>query len=102
MSIEWISITLFGSMVLLMLLGLPVAFSTGAVGVIFTALLQGPAAVNIIPTRVFGLMTNYLLGAIPLFIVMAAILASAGLIEEIYEMVYHWVGWLKGGWRRLP
>jgi tripartite ATP-independent transporter DctM subunit len=96
-SIEWISITLFGSMVLLMLLGLPVAFSTGAVGVIFTALLQGPASVNIIPTRVFGLMTNYLLGAIPLFIVMAAILASAGLIQEIYEMVYHWLGWLKGG-----
>jgi tripartite ATP-independent transporter DctM subunit len=74
-----------------------VAFSTGAVGVIFTALLQGPAAMNIIPTRVYGLMTNYLLGAIPLFIAMAAILASAGLIEEIYEMVYHWVGWLKGG-----
>lgn len=97
MSIEWISITLFGSMVLLMMLGLPVAFSTGAVGVIFTALLQGPEAVNIIPTRVFGLMTNYLLGAIPLFIVMATILASAGLIEEIYEMVHHWVGWLKGG-----
>jgi len=96
-SIEWISITLFGSMVLLMILGLPVAFSTGAVGVIFAALLRGPEAVNIVPTRVFGLMTNYLLGAIPLFILMAVILASAGLIQEIYKMVHQWVGWLKGG-----
>jgi tripartite ATP-independent transporter DctM subunit len=97
MSIAWITITMFGSMIVLMLLGLPVAFSTGAVGVIFTAIFQGPAAVNIIPTRIFGLMNNYLLGAIPLFIVMACILERAGLIEEIYEMVHQWMGWLRGG-----
>lgn len=97
MSIEWISVTLFGSMILLMLLGLPVSFATGGVGVIFTALLAGPATVYVVPTRVFGLMTNYLLGAIPLFIAMACILERAGLIGEIYEMVYQWVGWVKGG-----
>ncbi|MGQ9645452.1 MAG: TRAP transporter large permease [Thermodesulfobacteriota bacterium] len=97
MSIELITITMFGSMMLLLLLGLPVAFSCGAVGVIFTAILQGPAAVNIVPTRVFGLMVNYLLAAIPLFIFMACILERAGLIGDIYEMVHNWVGWLKGG-----
>jgi len=97
MSIEMITITMFGSMMLLLLLGLPVAFSCGAVGVIFTAILQGPEAVNIVPTRVFGLMVNYLLAAIPLFIFMACILERAGLIGDIYEMVHHWVGWLKGG-----
>jgi tripartite ATP-independent transporter DctM subunit len=97
MSIELITITMFGSMLLLLLLGLPVAFSCGAVGVIFTAILQGPSAVNIVPTRVFGLMVNYLLAAIPLFIFMACILERGGLIAEIYEMVHHWVGWLKGG-----
>ncbi len=97
MSIEWITVSMFGSMLLLMFLGLPVGFSTGAVGVIFTALLLGPAAVNILPTRIFGLMNNYLLGAIPLFIVMACILERAGLIEEIYNMVHQWMGWLKGG-----
>ena len=97
MSIEWITFSMFGSMLLLMFLGLPVAFSTGAVGVIFTALLLGPAAINILPIRIFGLMNNYLLGAIPLFIVMACILERAGLIEEIYNMVHQWMGWLKGG-----
>ena len=84
-------------MMVLLMLGLPVAFSCGAVGVIFTAILQGPEAVNIVPTRVFGLMVNYLLAAIPLFIFMACILERAGLIGDIYEMVHHWVGWLKGG-----
>ena len=97
MSIEWITILMFGSMLLLMLMGLPVAFSCGTVGVIFTALLQGPSAVNIVPTRIFGLMVNYLLDAIPLFIFMACILERGGLIAEIYEMVHQWLGWLKGG-----
>jgi tripartite ATP-independent transporter DctM subunit len=96
-SIELITITMFGSMLILLLLGLPVAFSCGVVGVIFTAVLQGLPAVNIVPTRIFGLMVNYLLAAIPLFIFMACILERGGLIAEIYEMVHHWVGWLKGG-----
>jgi len=97
MSIEWITVLIFGSMVLVMFLGLPVAFATGVVGIIFTAIFQGAEAVNIVPTRIFGLMTNYLLDAIPLFILMANILERSGIIEDIYNMVYHWLGWLKGG-----
>ncbi|HVP78356.1 MAG TPA: TRAP transporter large permease subunit [Thermodesulfobacteriota bacterium] len=97
MSIELITILMFGSMLFLLLMGLPVAFSCGVVGVIFTALLQGPSAVNIVPTRIFGLMVNYLLAAIPLFIFMACILERGGLIAEIYEMTHQWLGWLKGG-----
>jgi tripartite ATP-independent transporter DctM subunit len=97
MSIEWITITMFSSMLFFMMMGLPVAFACGVTGVIFTAMLQGPAAVNIVPTRIFGLMTNYLLAAIPLFIFMANLLERGGLIEDIYEMVYHWMGGIKGG-----
>jgi tripartite ATP-independent transporter DctM subunit len=97
MSIEWITILMFGSLFFLLGLGLPVAFACGSVGVIFTALLQGPSAVNIVSTRIFGLMTNYLLAAIPLFIFMACILERSGIIEDLYEMVYQWFGVLKGG-----
>jgi len=97
MSIELITILMFGSMLLLLLMGLPVAFSCGTVGIIFTVILQGPSAVNIVPTRIYGLMVNYLLDAIPLFIFMACILERGGLIAEIYEMVHQWLGWLKGG-----
>ena len=97
MSIEWITILMFGSLFFLLGLGLPVAFACGSIGVIFTALLQGAAAVNIVPTRIFGLMTNYLLAAIPLFIFMACILERSGIIEDLYELVYQWFGVLKGG-----
>jgi tripartite ATP-independent transporter DctM subunit len=97
MSIELITVLMFGSLFFLLGLGLPVAFSCGSVGVIFTALLQGPAAVNLVSTRIFGLMTNYLLAAIPLFIFMACILEKSGIIGELYELVYQWLGALKGG-----
>ncbi len=97
MSIELLTVLIFGTMVFFLFMGLPVAFATGVTGVIFTALIQGPSAVNVVPTRIFGLMTNYLLDAIPLFILMANILERSGIIEDIYHMVYHWLGWLKGG-----
>jgi tripartite ATP-independent transporter DctM subunit len=97
MSIEWITVLMFGSLFFLLGLGLPVAFACGSVGVIFTAILQGPAAVNLVSTRIFGLMTNYLLAAIPLFIFMACVLERSGIIEELYELVYQWMGAIKGG-----
>ncbi len=97
MSIELLTIVMFGSLFFLLGLGLPVAFACGSIGVIFTALLQSPMAVNLVPTRIFGLMTNYLLAAIPLFIFMACILEQSGIIHRMYETVYQWVGGLKGG-----
>jgi len=97
MSIELTTIVMFGSLFFLLGLGLPVAFACGSVGVIFTAILQGPAAVNLVSTRIFGLMVQYLLAAIPLFIFMACVLEKSGIIEDLYELVYQWMGWLKGG-----
>jgi TRAP-type mannitol/chloroaromatic compound transport system permease large subunit len=97
LSIELITILMFGSLFLLLGLGLPVAFACGSVGVGFTVLLQGVPALHLVSTRIFGLMVQYLLAAIPLFIFMACILERAGLIEEIYEMIYQWMSWLKGG-----
>jgi tripartite ATP-independent transporter DctM subunit len=97
MSIELMTFLIFGSMVFFLFMGLPVAFACGVTGIIFTAIFQGPEAVNVVPTRIFGLMTNYLLDAIPLFIFMANILERSGIIEDIYHMVYNWLGWLKGG-----
>ncbi len=97
MSIELITILMFGSLFFLLGLGLPVAFACGAVGVIFTVILQGVPALNLVSTRIFGLMVQYLLAAIPLFIFMACILERSGIIEDLYELVYQWMGGIKGG-----
>ena len=97
MPIELITILMFGSLFFLLALGLPVAFACGTVGVFFTVLLQGPSSLNLVSTRIFGLMVQYLLAAIPLFIFMACILERSGIIEDVYETVYQWMAWLKGG-----
>ena len=95
--IEWLSLLLFGSLGVLLMLGLPMAFCTGSLAVIFLYVFGTPAIVNMVPSRIFPFMTDYQLSAVPLFIFMAAILEKAGLIEELFDVVYKWLGGIKGG-----
>src|SRR5690606_40822402 len=55
------------------------------------------AILNMLPSRVFPFMTDYQLSAVPLFIFMAAMLEKAGIIEDLFDIVYKWLGGLKGG-----
>ena len=52
---------------------------------------------NMLPSRIFPFMTDYQLSAVPLFIFMAAMLEKAGIIEELFDVIYKWLGSLKGG-----
>ena len=97
MSIEWITFLMFGSLLLVLLAGMPVAFACGSIGMIFTLLLLGPSGASLGVVRTFTLMNNYLLAAIPLFIFMAAILERSGIMEELYEVIYRWMGGIRGG-----
>ncbi|MBP2233638.1 tripartite ATP-independent transporter DctM subunit [Sinorhizobium kostiense] len=95
--IEWLSLLMFGGLGVLLLLGLPMAFCTGSLAVLFLWLFGNAAMLNMLPSRVFPFMTDYQLSAVPLFIFMAAILEKAGIIEELFEVIYKWLGGLKGG-----
>ena len=53
MSIEWITLLMFGGMILMLLLGLPLAFVTGLIGVVFTLGLYGPAGLPLIASRIY-------------------------------------------------
>ena len=88
---------MFGSLFVLLMMGLPLAFVTGGLGVVFIYLVGDQQMLNIIPSRIFPMMTNSDLAAIPLFIFMASMLERAGLIEEMFEVVYKWMGGLQGG-----
>jgi len=88
---------MFGSLMLVLVAGLPLAFVTGGLGVVFLYLVGDQFMLNLIPSRIFPMMTNYQLSAIPLFIFMAAVLEKAGLIEELFDTVYKWMGGLKAG-----
>lgn len=95
--IFWLTILMFGSLLILLMAGLPLAFVTGGLACIFLFLFGDADMLNILPSRIFPLMTNYQLSAIPLFIFMASVLERAGIIEELYDMVYKLLGGLKGG-----
>jgi len=96
-SIEMLGLLMFGSLAVLLLIGVPMAFALGSTACIFLFLFGTPQMLNMLPTRVFPFMTDYQLSAIPLFIFMAAILEKAGIIEELFDVVYKWLGGLRGG-----
>ena len=95
--IDWLTLLLFGSLGLLLALGLPMAFCTGSLAVIFLFVFGNSAILNMMPSRIFPFMTDYQLSAVPLFIFMAAMLEKAGIIEELFDAVYKWLGSVKGG-----
>ena len=95
--IMWLSILMFGGLAVLLMLGLPMAFCTGSLAVLFLFLFGDVAMLNMMPSRIFPFMTDYQLSAVPLFIFMAAILEKAGVIEELFDVVYKWLGGVKGG-----
>ncbi|MEX0852301.1 MAG: TRAP transporter large permease subunit [Bauldia sp.] len=95
--IAWLTVLMFGSLAILLMAGLPLAFVTGGLGVVFLFVFGTPQILNILPARIFPFMTNYQLSAIPLFIFMAAMLERAGLIEELFDAIYKVLGGLRGG-----
>ncbi|HZH08414.1 MAG TPA: TRAP transporter large permease subunit, partial [Lautropia sp.] len=102
MSAEWMAPAMFAGMVLILLLGYPVAFSLGALGLFFgiAAVLLGvfpPEFMNTLPLRVFGILSNELLLAIPFFTLMGAVLDRCGLAEDLLEGVGQLFGGVAGG-----
>src|SRR5256884_8937445 len=95
--IAWLTVLLFVSLGLLLALGLPMAFCTGSLATIFLFVFGNSAILNMMPSRIFPFMTDYQLSAVPLFIFMAAMLEKAGIIEELFDVIYKWLGALKGG-----
>lgn len=95
--IEWLTLIMFGSLLALLMAGLPLAFVTGGLACVFLFVLGDANALNIVPSRIFPLMTNYQLSAIPLFIFMAAMLERAGIINDMFDVIYKVLGGVKGG-----
>ena len=92
-----VTLLMFGSLVLGLVLGVPLAFAFGGTAIFFTILLWGPAALSIIPLTAYEDGTNYILLAVPLFIFMANILENSGIAEKLYDMMHKWMGRVSGG-----
>jgi tripartite ATP-independent transporter DctM subunit len=96
-SIELTSVLMAVSFVGLLLIGLPLAFAAGAIGVVFGFILYGPPGLILVVTRVFTLLGNNVLISVPLFVFMACLLERSGIAEDIFKVVSAWAGKVPGG-----
>jgi tripartite ATP-independent transporter DctM subunit len=97
LGIELGSYVLVGSIFLLLLSGLPLAWVTGLVALIFTFGWFGGAALPLVTSRIFGFITEYSLVAIPMFILMAALLDRSGIARDLFRGMRILAGRLPGG-----
>lgn len=94
---EWLTVILFGSLIVLLLSGLRLVFAIGGVATFFIIVLWGPHALPILANRTYMAMDMFLLVAVPMFIFMGAMLQRCGIAEDMYELMYHWMSGLRGG-----
>jgi TRAP-type mannitol/chloroaromatic compound transport system permease large subunit len=93
---------MFGTLVIVLLLGYPVAFSLAAVGIGYALLginlgLLTPALLQALPERVWGVMSNDTLLAVPFFTFMGLILERSGMAEDLLDTIGQVFGPVRGG-----
>jgi tripartite ATP-independent transporter DctM subunit len=81
----------------LLFVGFPVAIALAASGLLFGYLGFGMGLFNLLPLRIYGLMENYTLLAIPLFVFMGVMLERSRMAEELLDVIGHAAGGLRGG-----
>lgn len=99
---EWLGPFMFAGALVLLSLGYPVAFSLGGVAIVFGLLgivlgVFDPIFLTAMPQRIFGIMANYTLLAIPYFIFLGAMLEKSGVAEQLLETMGIMFGRLRGG-----
>ena len=102
MTVESFAPLMFGMLIVVMLIGFPVAFSLGALGLAcgFYAIHMGWFPVTFmgnLPLNLFGILSNELLLAIPFFTLMGAILEKCGLAEDLLDSMGQLFGPARGG-----
>jgi tripartite ATP-independent transporter DctM subunit len=94
---EVYALLMLGSFFVLLIIGVPVALTLAIAGFLFGWLGFGSFLFNLLPARVFGVVTNYTLLAIPLFVFMGVMLEKSRMAEDLMEVVGRLAGGLRGG-----
>ena len=99
---EIIAFLLFLAVIIVLLFGYPVAFTLGGVSLCFATvgILTGtfePALLKAFPSRLFGIMTNETLVAVPLFVFMGVMLERSKIADELLDTMASLFGSLRGG-----
>ncbi|MCL2001159.1 MAG: TRAP transporter large permease subunit [Planctomycetes bacterium] len=91
------AIAMFSALLIGLASGHPLAFVLGGLGVMFGLYGWGEGALIIFVNAVFGVMNNYTLVAIPLFVLMANFLTASNVADGLFDSVRYLLGKMKGG-----
>ncbi|MEM6659227.1 MAG: TRAP transporter large permease subunit [Pseudomonadota bacterium] len=97
MGIEWATFAMFVTLMVLLLTGMPLAFVTLLVALIFALLWFGPMAVPLITSRIFSFVNSFVFVSVPMFVLMAAILDRSGIARDLFDAMRVVGGRLRGG-----
>ena len=94
---EIIALILFISIFVLILYGYPVAFTLAGLSILYAVCFLDISVLAALPPRVMGVMNNYVLIAVPLFIFMGIMLERSGLAGQLLETMATLMGRIRGG-----
>ena len=97
MSPEIISFLMFASVVILIMLGYPVAFVLGGIAIVFAFLFMDISSGTLLMLKMLSQYADYLLVAIPLFVLMGVVIEKSGIATRLYDSLYVLLGSLPGG-----
>src|SRR5262245_41192988 len=97
LSFEVLATLMLVAFFVLLMAGIPVGLTLATTGFVFGWLGFGMPLFNLLPHRIFGVVTNYTLLAIPLFVFMGVMLEKSKLAEELMDVIGLAAGSLRGG-----
>jgi tripartite ATP-independent transporter DctM subunit len=97
MGIGFTTLLLFGGLIFLLAMGVPVVFALGGISVLITFLLDGTNGLYIVATTTYRQITDPGLITIPLFLLLGNFLIHSGISDRLFKALNLWLSGIKGG-----
>ena len=97
MSIGLTTVLLFGGLLFLLAMGVPVVFALGSISVLVTFLLDGSNGLYVVATTTYRQITDPGLITIPLFLLMGNFLIHSGISDRLFKALNLWLSGIRGG-----
>lgn len=95
---DWVTAAaiLFGTLLILLMLGIPVSFSLLIIGMAGTAIIGGFGTLYDIPNYFFHNLNSFMLTCLPLFILMAMFVRDSKFSDDLFRALNNWLAWIPG------
>jgi tripartite ATP-independent transporter DctM subunit len=97
MSTELVTVILFGGLITLLTIGVPVVFALSSISILVAFILGGSNDLFIVATTTYRQITDYGLMSIPLFLLMGNFLLHSGISDRLFKALNQWLSGVRGG-----